>query len=61
MTPTEEIRAIRHQLAARFANDLDRIVADLQQQQARSGRKIISLPKREPKQRPIAGPTTGSK
>jgi len=52
MTPTEEIRAIRHELAAQFDNDLDRIVADLQRQQRESGREYITLPKRTPRQRP---------
>ena len=49
MTPTEEIRAIRHELAARFDNDLDRIVADLWRQQHESGREYITLPKRPPR------------
>lgn len=48
-TPTEEIRAIRHELAARFGNDLDQIVADLQRQQQESGREYITLPKRPPR------------
>lgn len=51
MSPTEEIRAIRHELAARFDNDLDRIVADLQRQQQDSGRQYITLPKRPPQPR----------
>ena len=46
---TEEIRRIRHELAARFDNDLDRIVDDLQRQQRESGREYIRLPKREPR------------
>jgi hypothetical protein len=46
---TEEIRAIRHELAARFDNDLHRIVADLQRQQRESGREYIRLPKRPPR------------
>lgn len=50
MTPTEEIRTIRHKLAARFDNDLDRIVADLRRQQQESGRDYITLPKRPPRQ-----------
>ena len=49
LTPTEEIRAIRHELAARFDNDLDRIVADLRRQQQESGREYITLPKRPPR------------
>jgi hypothetical protein len=47
-SPTEEIRAIRHELAARFDNDLDRIVADLQGQQQKSGREYLTLKKRVP-------------
>jgi multidrug resistance efflux pump len=38
---TEEIRAIRHQQAAHYNNDLDLIVADLQRQQHLSDRVII--------------------
>lgn len=41
---TDEIRAIRHELAGRFHNDLDRIIADLQKQQRESGRQYIQLP-----------------
>ena len=52
LTPTEEIRAIRHKLAAQFDNDLDRIVADLRRQQAESGREYITLPKRPPRPQP---------
>lgn len=43
MTPTEDIRAARHRLAARFDNDLDRIVADLRRQQRESGRDYTTL------------------
>jgi len=46
---TDEIRAIRHELAAQFDNDLDRIVADLRRQQRESGRDYIELPRREPR------------
>ena len=46
---TEEIRRIRRELAARFDNDLDRIVDDLQRQQRESGREYIRLPKRGPR------------
>ena len=45
---TEEIRRIRHELAARFDNDIDRIAEDLQRQQRESGREYITLPKRPP-------------
>lgn len=46
---TEEIREIRHQLAAKFDNDIDRIGEDLRRRQAESGRKYITLPKRPPR------------
>jgi len=51
ISPTEEIRAIRNELAAGFDNDLDRIVADLRRQQQISGREYIRLPKRPPRHR----------
>jgi hypothetical protein len=54
MTPTEDIRAARHKLAARLDNDLDRIVEDLRRQQRESGYEYITL---EPRQ-PIAISTT---
>ena len=54
LTPTEDIRAARHSLAAEFDNDLDRIVADLRPKQRESGREYIT---REPRQ-PIAIGTT---
>jgi hypothetical protein len=38
---TQEIREIRHRLAAEFDNDLDRIVADLQRKERESGRVVI--------------------
>jgi hypothetical protein len=47
-SPTDEIRAIRHELAARFGNELSRIVEDLRRQQPESGREYIQLPKRAP-------------
>jgi RNA binding exosome subunit len=47
-SPIEEIREIRHQLAEKFDNDVDRIFEDLLRQQNESGRKYIRLPKREP-------------
>lgn len=56
MTPNpivEEIREIRHRLAAKFDNDIERIFADLRERQAASGRKIVKLPKREVRQ-PVA-------
>ena len=48
MTPTEDIRAARHKLAAQFDNDLDHIVADLRRQQRESGSSYITLPPRPP-------------
>lgn len=50
LTPTEDIRAARHKLAAKFDNKLDEIVADLQRQQAESDAEFITLPSRLPKQ-----------
>lgn len=47
-TPTEDIRAARHRLAAEFDNDLDRIVADLRRKQRESGREYITLKPRQP-------------
>ena len=41
MSPTDEIRAIRRELAARFDNDLHRIFEDIQRQQRESGRVYI--------------------
>ena len=49
LTPTEDIRAARHKLAAKFNNDLDQIVADLQRQQVESDAEFITLPRRAPK------------
>ena len=43
---TEEIREIRHQLAARFDNDVDRIGDDLRRREAESGRPLVRLPRR---------------
>lgn len=48
MTPTEDIRAARHRLAAQFDNDLDRIVADLRRQQRESGCEYVTLTRRPP-------------
>ena len=49
LTPTEDIRAARHRLAAKFDNDLDRIVADLRRQESESDAKFVTLPSRSPK------------
>ncbi len=48
LTPTEDIRAARHKLAARFDNDLDRIVADLRRQEEESSAEFVTLGSRRP-------------
>jgi hypothetical protein len=45
---TEEIREIRHRLAAKCNNDVSRIGAELRRRQAASGRRVVKLPKRTP-------------
>jgi hypothetical protein len=45
---TEEIRDIRHRLAAQLGNDVRRIGAELRRRQAASGRRLVRLPKRAP-------------
>jgi len=42
---TQQIRETRHRLAAKFNNDLDRIVDDLQRQQRESGRHYVDRSK----------------
>jgi len=42
---TQQIREARHRLAAKFGNDLDRIVDDLQRQQRESGRHYVDRSK----------------
>ena len=42
---TQQIREARHRLAAKFNNDLDRIVDDLQRQQRESGRHYVDRSK----------------
>ena len=49
LTPTEDIRAARQKLAAKFGNDLEQIVADLRRQEAESDAEFITLPSRTPK------------
>lgn len=49
---TEEIREIRHRLAAEQDNDVTKIFADLRARQATDGRAYVSFPKRPP--RPLA-------
>ena len=46
---TEEIREIRHRLAARFDNDVDRIGDDLRRCESASDRRVVRLPKRSPR------------
>ena len=46
---TEEIREIRHRLAARFDNDVHRIGEDLRRRQSTSSRRVVQLPKRSPR------------
>ena len=43
---TEEIRSIRRSLAEKFDNDISRILADVREREASSGRQFIRLPKR---------------
>ena len=45
---TEEIREIRHRLAAECENDVYRIGAELRRGQSASGRRVVRLPKRTP-------------
>jgi hypothetical protein len=45
---TEEIREIRHRLAAQCDNDVYRIGAELRRRQSASGRRVVRLPKRTP-------------
>ena len=42
---TQQIRDIRHRLAAKFDNDLDRIVDDLQRQERESGQQLVDRSK----------------
>jgi hypothetical protein len=46
---TERIRAIRHALAAKFDNDIQRIGDDLRRQQSESSRTFVRLPRRQPR------------
>ena len=49
----EEVRAIREAFAKEHGYDIKSIVQALQQQEARSGRRVLSLqPKRVPKKQP---------
>lgn len=62
LTPTEDIRAARHKLAAKFDNDLDLIVADLRCQEARSDAEFVTLAGRSPTRlgKQAVCPTSGS-
>lgn len=42
----EEVRQVRQQHAAKFNFDLQAIVQDLQQQEARSGWQVVAFPPR---------------
>lgn len=53
-TPTEEIRRIRRELAARFDNDIHRIGAETRRRQQESGRRFITLPRRLPRNQTAA-------
>lgn len=48
----DEIRRTRHDLAARFGNDLDRILADIRKREASDGRTYVSLLPRPVSQKP---------
>jgi hypothetical protein len=50
---TDEIREIRHRLAAQFDNDVSRIGAETRRRQAASGRRVIRLPSRTPADRKL--------
>ncbi len=53
---TEEIRRIRHELAAPFNNNLELILADLRMREALDGRKYVSFsPRRTPSGPPWHG------
>jgi hypothetical protein len=47
-TPTDEIRAVRRELAAHLGNDIHRIAEETRRRQRESGRIYISLPARSP-------------
>ena len=51
---TEEIREIRHRLAAQCDNDVYRIGAEIRRGQAVSGHRVVRRPKRQP----VASKTT---
>ena len=47
-TPTDEIRAIRRELATRSGNDLHRIAEETRRRQLESGHAYLLLPPRTP-------------
>jgi hypothetical protein len=57
---TEEIREIRHALAAQYGNDLNRIFDALQNSERESGRQFISLPMRPARTLTDTGPLQAS-
>ena len=57
---TEEIRRIRHELAARCGDDLDLICEDLRRSEQESGREFISLPMRPARTLAITKPLSAS-
>ena len=46
--PTDEIRAIKHKLAAECGNDIRRIVEDARRRQRESGRLSVAVPPSQP-------------
>lgn len=44
----EETRELREEYSAELSHDLDAIVRDLKQKERQGGRKLVSLPPREP-------------
>ena len=48
---TEDIREIRHQLAAEFDNDVHRIGAETRRRQSESGRRVVRIPGKTPANR----------
>jgi hypothetical protein len=48
----DEIRGIRHDLAAPFGNDLDLILADIRKREVSDGRTYVSLSPRAASRRP---------
>lgn len=51
----EEVRKIRQRHAAKFNYDLDAICRDLQEQEQKSSRKVVSLPAKKPARRAKTG------